>query len=268
MKIGLSDSMKMAENFRRPCERSSSGSPPPNQFAREEGESSYTYPPEYKGPRPIVEQIAAIAKIFNLDPTRALEYVGHLPQLPEGAEGWFAVPSVDALAAKHFSEVVDPAEQYCRAIQLVHAKIAVSRKFYNYREGQITPTKLRLSVRTTEFLAKIAESQPGDILIIAGQLGMLHSGRSIRRARERFMYNEFGFGSLIIGSIVLTHPERLVRWEELDMDCAGDEFDPHADGSFDGAPSFRFGDGGVKFGAYNISRFHDRFGSASGFLPQ
>ena len=240
----------------------------PNQFASEEVRSGYAYPPEYTGPRPIEEQIAAIAEIFGLDPTQALEFAKNLPELPEGADGWFAIPSVDALVAKHFPEVTDPAEKYCRAVQPVHQKIAASRRFYNYRERQITPAQLRVAVRTAHAFDLIAEVQKGDILIVAAQLGMRHRGRSVRRARGVFTANEFGLGSLAVGSIVLTHPERLVRWEQLHIDCAGDEFSHGADGRFERAPCFSFDDVGVKFGAYWVSNAREYCGSASGFLPQ
>ena len=239
-----------------------------NQYANEEVCSSYTYPKEYKGPKPINDQIKALAKIFDLNPSHALEFAKTLPELPNGAEGWFAIPSVDALAAKHFPEVTDPIQKYCQAVQLVHTNIADSRSFYNYREGQITPAQLRVHARTAHALDLIAETQKGDILIVAAQLGMRHRGKSVRRAREVFVANEFGLGSLAVGSIVLTHPERLVRWEELDMDCSGDEFSPGADGGFSRSPCFYF-DGGVWF----VARFvgvppRDGFGSVSGFLSQ
>src|SRR3989338_9113360 len=211
-----------------------------NQYANEEVRSSYMYPNEYQGPKPINDQIKAIAKIFGLDPSHALEFAKTLPELPNGAEGWFAIPSVDALAAKHFPEVTDPAQKYCQAVELVHTKIADSRSFYNYRKGQITPAQLWVYARTAHALDLIAETQKGDILIIAAQLGMRHRGKSVRRACETFMANEFGLGSLAVGSIVLTHPERLVRWEELDMDCSGDEFAPGAGGDFSVSPFFRF----------------------------
>lgn len=239
-----------------------------NQYANEEVRSSYTYPKEYKGPKPIVDQIKAIAKIFGLDPSQAIEFAKNLPALPEGAEGWFAIPSVDALAKKHFPEVTDPVQKYCQAVQLVHAKIAASRSFYNYREGQITPAQLRVHARTAHALDLIVETQKGDILIVAAQLGMRHRGKSVRRAREVFVANEFGLGSLAVGSIVLTHPERLVRWEELDMDCAGDEFSPEADGDFSRSPCFRFRGGGVGFDTYFVDFPYDYFGSVSGFLSQ
>lgn len=239
-----------------------------NQFVNEEVHSSYTYPKEYKGPKPIEEQIKALAKIFDLDPSHALEFAKNLPAFPEGAEGWFAIPSVDALAKKHFPEVTDPAQKYCQAVQLVHAKVAASRSFYNYREGQITPAQLRVHARTAHALGLIAAAQKGDILIVAGQLGMRHRGKSVRRAREVFVANEFGLGSLAVGSIVLTHPERLVRWEELDMDCAGDEFAPGADGDFSSAPFFYLHGDEVEFDTSRVGYAYEDYGSASGFLPQ
>ncbi len=239
-----------------------------NQYANEEVRSNYTYPKEYKGPKPINDQIKAIAKIFGLDPSHALEFAKTLPELPNGAEGWFAIPSVDALAAKHFPEVTDPIQKYCQVVQIVHTKIADSRSFYNYREGQITPAQLRVHARTAHALDLIAETQKGDILIVAAQLGMRHRGKSVRRAREVFVANEFGLGSLAVGSIVLTHPERLVRWEELDMDCSGDEFSPEADGDFSKSPCFSFSGGKVEFDTRFVDYPDDRFGSVSGFLSQ
>lgn len=239
-----------------------------DQYANEEVRSNYTYPKEYKGPKPIADQIKALANIFDLDPSQALKFAKNLPALPDGAEGWFAIPSVDALAKKHFPEVTDPAQKYCQAVQLVHAKIAASRSFYNYLEGQITPAQLRVHARTAHALDLIAETQKGDILIVAAQLGMRHRGKSVRRAREVFTANEFGLGSLAVGSIVLTHPERLVRWEELDMDCSGDEFSPEADGDFSKSPYFGFGGGRVRFGTGFVGGPHGNFGSVSGFLSQ
>jgi len=240
----------------------------PNQFADEEVASSYTYPPEYTGPKPIEEQITALAKILDLDPASALAFAESLPALPEGAEGWFAIPSSVALATKHFPSLTDPAEQNCAGISLILSKIAALRKFYNHREGQITTAQLRVAIRTAEAMAQITETQKGDILIIAAQLGLRHRGESVRRAREKFVANEFGLGSLIVGAITLTHPARLVRWEQLHTDCAGDEFSPEADGEFDFAPYFSFDGGKVKFDTYWVSDTSASFGSASGFLPQ
>lgn len=240
-----------------------------NQYADEEVRSGYTYPKEYKGPKPIVDQINALARIFGLDPSHALEYAKNLPALPEGAEGWFAVPTVAAIATKHFPEVTDPGALYCRAVDLVHTKIAGSRSFYNYRDGQITPAQLRVSARTAYALDLVSADQPGDVLIIAAQLGLRHRARSVRCARASFTSKEFGLTSLAVGSIVLVHPERLVRGEELDMECSGDEFDdPDGVDRFSHAPLFYFGDGRVEFGAIWFDFAGEDCGSASAFLPQ
>ncbi len=231
--------------------------------------SSYTYPLEYSGPKPIDEQITALAEMLDLDPASALAFAESLPTLPEGAEGWFAIPSPVALAAKHFP-VTDPAfEQNCAGINLILAKIANSQSFYNYREGQITTAQLRVAVRTADAMATVSETQDeSEILIIAAQLGHRHRGKSVRRAREVFVANEFGLGSLIVGAITLTHPERFVRWEQLQVDCAGDEFSPGADGEFYSAPCFLFYGGRVGFRTVWVSVTDARYGSASGFLPQ
>lgn len=238
-----------------------------DKFKDEEVWVAYDYPKEYNGPKPIKQQIKAIAEIFGLDPALALEYAKKLPALPEGAEGWFAIPSVDALAQKHFPEVTDPAEKYCRALQLVHQKIVASRSFYNHRDGQIDTAHIKISARTLEKMNQIVQQQKGDILIIAAQLGKRHGGRSVRRAREVFVSNEYGLTSVAGGSIVLVHPERLVRWEELDMDMAGDEFSVDGDGRFGLAPCFFF-NGKARFDSGVVSRARGRCGSSSGFVSQ
>ncbi len=246
-----------------------------DRFADEEVASSYTYPKEYQGPKPIAEQTKAIAKIFDLDPAGALEYANNLPALESfvpkdalGWTGWFAIPSVDALAKKHFPEVTDPVQKYCQAVQFVHAKIADSRQFCNYREGQITPAQLRVSARTAHASDLIAETQKGDILIVAAQFGMRHRGRSVRRAREVMNAVEFGLGAFAVGCMLLTHPEREAQWEQLHVDCAGDEFSPRADSGFSYSPYFHFHDGMLKFHTYWVSNTNAFYGSASAFLQQ
>ena len=46
----------------------------------------------------IAEQVLTIATIFGLDPTQAFEFAKNLPTLPEGAELWFDIPKVPAVA--------------------------------------------------------------------------------------------------------------------------------------------------------------------------
>ncbi|MCX6754654.1 MAG: hypothetical protein NTU81_02395, partial [Candidatus Nomurabacteria bacterium] len=88
------------------------------------------------------------------------------------------------------------------------------------------------------------------------------------RARETFSGNEFGLTSFALGCMALVHPERYVRSEELDTDCAGDEFAPDADGVFSKAPFFYFHDDKLWFGACGVSDACGGYGSASAFVPQ
>ena len=235
------------------------------QYKDEVVSSDYTYPSEYK-PKSIEEKIKAAADIFGLDPKSALELAKNLPELPNGAEAWFAIPKLEAVAKKHFPSITDPAEQYCEAVNMVLEKLADSRGFYNYRKGQITSAQLRQSARTAEALSEMG-GQSGDILIVAAQFGMRHRGKSVRRARETFSGNEFGLGAFAMGCMALVHPERYVKWEQLHTDCAGDEFAPDADGAFSGAPLFSFGDE-LGFDADDVSGARGYYGSVSGFLPQ
>ena len=240
-----------------------------NKYAGEEVASSYLYPPEFRGPKPIGEQIASLAQGFGLDPSLALQFAHALPDLkefvPEDAlpwTGWFAV-LWDEIAG----EIDDPATRYCRAVQLVLEKIAASRSFKNWREGQIDTAHLKGHPRTLEAMVKIAEAQKGPIKIIAAQLGMRHRGRSTRRANECFVASEYGLNSLMGGSIAYTHPQRFVRWEELDMDLPGDMFSGGGGGRFGHAPYLGRSSVRLGFDARPVGSPSGNFGSGSGFLP-
>ncbi len=239
----------------------------PDRYADEEVISNHTYPEEYSR-RPIEEQIESTAKLLDLNPRDSHAFAESLPKLPEDAEGWFAIPSVVAVARKHFPWVTDSAEQYCRVQSLILQKIAKSRLFHNYCEKKMTPQSLQVHEHTARSLGLITEVQKGDILIIAAQLGMHHRGRSVRRAREMFAKDEFGLDGVIVGTIALTHPERFVHSEELDIDCAGAKFKPNGWCGFSHAPLFYFGDQRFGFGADGIDLPNGRFSSASAFLTR
>src|SRR3989338_3584253 len=200
-----------------------------NQFADEEVESSYAYPKGYKV-KGITEQTNILRQLFP-GIGFADEKLAEQP-LPPNAEGWFAIPKWQTIAPT-----------YGKAVEKVLAMIGSKRKFYNYRDGQLGSDYLRQHAKTAKMFQKLGREQKDhDILVVPCQFGLHHNGRSVRRAREVFMGNEFGLGAFAIGIMVLTHPERLVRREQLRVDCAGDEFSSGADGDFSYAPIFYFGD--------------------------
>jgi hypothetical protein len=226
-----------------------------NQFADEEVQSSYAYPKGYKV-KGITEQTNILRQLFpgiGFADEKIAEQT-----LPPNAEGWFAIPKWETLAPT-----------YGEAVEKVLAMIASKRKFYNYRDGQLAAEYLRQHAKTVKMFQKLGDEQKDhDILVVPAQFGLRHKGRSVRRAREVFAANEFGLGAFAIGIMLLTHPEREVQWEQLHVDCAGDEFAPDAAGGFSRAPVFRFYDGGVAFRALWFGGAGGCCGSASAFVSQ
>ncbi len=228
-----------------------------DKYKDEEVESSYVYPNGFK-PKGLTEQTNRLRELFP-GIGFANEKLAE-GQLPQHAEGWFAIPKWQTLGAT-----------YQEALEKVLAKIAETRTdgFYNYREGELGPDYLRQTERTKVAFEKLAGEQEGfDILVVPAQFGLRHRGRSVRRAREVFQANEFGFGAFAIAIMVLLHPERFVKYEDLGTDCAGDEYAPGADGGFSCAPHFHWYDGKLEFGASWTGDARGSFGSVSGFGSQ
>ena len=226
-----------------------------NQFADEEVQSNYAYPKGYKV-KGITEQTNILRQLFP-GIGFADEKLADQP-LPPNAEGWFAIPKWEKFAPT-----------YGEAVEKVLAMIASKRKFYNYRDGQLGAEYLRQHAKTVKMFQKLGDEQKDhDILVVPAQFGLRHKGRSVRRAREVFTANEFGLGAFAVGIMLLTHPEREVQWEQLHVDCAGDEFSPDADGDFSSAPIFYFNDGKVELHAGWYDNADEDYGSASAFLSQ
>jgi hypothetical protein len=228
-----------------------------NEYADEEVSSSYGYLSGYK-PKSVADQIKVLRKLFPKIGT-ADESIAEKP-VPAGAEGWFAIPRFEVVAAG-----------YNEAVEKVLKLIKKDRKgnFYNWREGHLGPQYLRQMERTVRFWKKIGEGQKGhDILIVPAQFGLRHRGRSVRRVRVIMNSSEFGLGAFAVGVMLLTHPERLKHYDDLWIDCAGDEYSPDADGRFEVAPCFFFDVGRVRFGTYWFDSADVFYGSASGFVSQ
>jgi len=233
-----------------------------DKYADEEVTSKYGYLSGYK-PKPLAEQVTRLKELY---PQLKDVEVPEQGELPAGAEGWFAIPNVwkeDSLLTGTYNDSV--------VQMLEHVKKDRDGNFHNYREGQLGTDRLRQSARSEMAWKKISEAQGHpDILVIAAQFGLQHRGRSVRRAREVMVdQNQFGLGAFAVGIMILTHPDRLKHYDDLWIDCAGDEFDdPDADARFDHAPCFVFHGGKVKFGTDWADVAYGLYGSASGVLPQ
>ncbi len=229
-------------------------------YADEEKSSDYTYPKEYKR-KSIREQIDILLECFpGLNATWALmkgeAWYDSLKNLPDWIEGplvyvWWEM----------FGNYNAATEQVLSALGKKY------QNFVNYRNGQLGPEYLQQSKKTTGLEAKIKKDQPGDLIIVPSQAGLRWRGKSVRRGRVLYDQNEFGSGSVAEGCRVLTH-NRFVQWEQLHVDCGGDEYAPEADRVFSHAPHLYFLDSEIGFVTYWIDYAHGHFGSASSLLPQ
>jgi len=229
------------------------------RYKSEEVESSRGYPQGF-AVRPICEQLLALKNFplfANLDTSKALACSKNMRALPEGADGPAVFPRWQTIA-----------KTYGEAVEKVFALLGQTRAFKNWREGQLGGKYLRESEWKAKAIAAISAAQEGDFIVIPVQLGMLHRGRSVRRAIEVMGDKEFGLGAYEVAILLLTHPDRFTSREDLFIDCAGDEYAPDADGRFNYAPVFFFDAGEVEFHTDWAGGAHDHYGSASGFLPQ
>jgi len=225
-----------------------------NQSADEEVESRYVYPEGYKV-KGITEQTKILRQFFP-GIGYADEKLAEQP-LPLNTEGWFAIPRWQKVA-KTYGEAVKKV--------LVLIKQQHQDKFYSSAD-KFGEQYFRQHERTEIKLWALGYQQEDyDIMVVPAQFGLRHRGRSVRRTREVFTANEFGLGAFEVGCMLLTHPERLISYHDLWIDCAGDEYCPDADGDFSFAPYFFFRGGVVGFGASWFGLGFSDFGSASGFL--
>lgn len=235
----------------------------PKLYADEEVSSRYGYLSGYTKPKDVIWQSNRLRELFSgigFHDDKAAQMA-----VPEGAEGLFVIPTWQSFAKAH------GVSTYAEAVGLVLAKLkeTLKGKFYNYRENEMGSDNLRESARKAEVMEQIAQSQKGyDLLVIPAQFGLIHRGRSVRRARVVIGNKGFGLGAFEVGIMLLTHPERLQHYDDLYVDCAGDEFKPSDEHEFSRAPLFFFDGVKLRFDTNEVVHANVLYGSASGFLPQ
>ncbi len=239
-------------------------------YADEEGGISTDVRGYFSGhtPRPLCEQTDVLRKYFPRAGYANFSLVENVP-LPEGAEGWFAIPRWERIAPT-----------YCGAVEKVFRMLLRERagNFRNSGERALTSLNLRESEKTRHAFVDIEHAQAGcGILIVPAQFGMRHRYRSVRRARAIMPEREFGLGAFAVGVMLLTHPARLADYRDLGIECAGDEVGVNPPGTptlgeFNDAdpglpcvPHFRFLYNALEFGVGNTDIVSPHAGSASAF---
>jgi hypothetical protein len=224
-----------------------------NKYLSEAVGSDRGYPANYRV-RPIEAQTTGLRTAFPKLGS-CIEKLARLP-LPEGAEGWFAIPRWQALAPT-----------YDEAAEMMLEMLGKRRRFSNRIAGRLSEAFLRQTARSRLADEILADQQAGnDILVVAAQAGMLHRGWSARRTGAAMAGNEFGLGVFAFAATLLTHPERLSSSDALMVDCCGDEYSIHGDSTFDRIPLFDFDPSGIEFSIFYEDRARNLWGSPTGFL--
>lgn len=207
---------------------------------------NYTYPKQYKI-RKIKDQVKLLENLLGIK-TAALFY------LDSGVgEGLFAIPHWKLLGST-----------YNDAVLKVMEVIKKQRSCYDYRSGNWTADYLRqLPIKE-----KWWNEQEEKIIVISAQFGQEHAGESVESVRKALKSAELPLGIYECLIMLLTHPERLQDYNDLCIDCPGDEYSWDADGAFSKAPILSFGGGEGKFDTRGVSHACGRCGSASGLVPQ
>ncbi|MBU0648499.1 hypothetical protein KJ969_00060 [Patescibacteria group bacterium] len=224
-------------------------------FADEEVKSNLGYPDGFRIRTP-EEQLKVWEKHFpKLNRGHVLELAGK--PLSDSAEGWAVIPKPSKIG-----------KTYHQALDKMLKLIAQSRKFQNWREGELGPEYVRLVEKTKQILNKLEKETMGDFLVFPFQFGLRWAcSKSMRWVRTYFSDNEFGLGPYEVAALLATHPDRITASGQLYIDCAGSEYSPSVGGLLQGRLYFYWGDVGKCLGL-NYRRHGDGgsdLGAVSGF---
>jgi len=222
--------------------------------------SSFGYPKGYNGAKTLDEQATLLREQYQFP----LKLLASVKKRPKEAEGLWVMPlikNIVPLQCKH---------PYNYAVDFVLERLGRSRKFKNWRQGKMGYEYLRQIENTLCLWNQLTLAQGSGELtpVVPAQFGKMHNGESVDYVRKHVLDNEILFGVYHIGIMLLTHPEREQKREQLHIDCAGDKYAPGGVGRFVDAPFFSWGVGGLRFSADWASGANGYYGSVSGFLPQ
>jgi hypothetical protein len=256
-----------------------------NEFANEEVGSSYGPPPGWT-PKDVVPQVARFREIWGVlhDVSEEALLQPYLKgegassyrtapeqslRLPDGIEGLLVFPTTSAMLRLVKGNKGWP--DYNRVLKLILDTMKEHRRdFVDWTEGNIGPDFERPFEAYWKRLLAFEGQTKADFIVLPGQTGIRHRGRSPRRARVLIedCPNEIGGNSIQGGCILLAHPERLTAYEHLVMDCPGSERAPRRDGDFTRVSCWNFGDGGLRFFSLWAKDPRGSCGSVSLRLPE
>lgn len=169
--------------------------------------------------------------------------------LPEGADGWVAVPRAHKVCEHYFTAVTTV---------LRRLTITYGNTFRDHTYG--IPYDVRRTDHTSRCLALMRQKQPDDVLVLAVQLGGKYIDLSAKDAQESFDSNEFGLGLFEVANILMTNQGRLSSPVDLGIEACGDRYTPES------TPCFNFHNRSLELKERLIDIAEPNFGAATAFL--
>lgn len=147
---------------------------------------------------------------------------------------------------------------------------ANSHGFQNYGTGELGPNYIRLELRGRVALEAIQSTTDMDAYIAPVSYGKRWARNTLspRNARETaLLAKELAQGVVQIGCHLIGQPGRLVAYEDLSLDCSGDEYNWDADGEWSHCPYFDFSGGALEFSADWAVDAREDYGSVVALSP-
>lgn len=236
-----------------------------NPFAEERVKQGRFYPKGWK-PATIEEQKALLAKLFKRIDLSQVDELTAKAKVLKLADGLAVIPKLAYLGGVW--GIADPyGKGYGPICEKLFELIAPSYSFNNLHSRDIDAEHIRIMRDVRKRLKKLEAETPGDVLVLAFDFGNLYAGRSPRNTRwEALNRNQLPLVTAQVGCLLLIMPDRLTAYEQLSINCSGDEWDWSAVDSWTSCPYFSFYDGKLQFSAGYANDPHGCFGSAVAFL--
>lgn len=212
------------------------------------------YPAVYRQ-KPLEEQVGVLRTVWPaLTPgTRILER--ERMALPAGAEALFAIPKWSKISSSPVGAAQDVMRKMVERRQL--------RTFFPITaHNEFRPHQL-----SSQRLDAFANGQEGDIVVVPAQFGALRSGVSGKAVRDSLAPNECALGFFAIGCMLLTHPKRIVCYDDLYIDCSGDDWILPNKEQFTYQPGLFFFENGLDLGISDLTSGGSIYGSPTALLP-
>ena len=149
-------------------------------------------------PRPVREQIDLLAEEFNLQKEQTLRFLDEtFPNavLPSEARGWFALPTIEAVANRFFPDAKNTIEKYRRSTELALDKISKRSQEFEGLDCKSTPEKFFLLEKTRLALEEIRIQQSGDIIVLPVRFNV----KTVLTSKDEFILGSFFTACLGLG---------------------------------------------------------------------